>query len=103
MRAIRNTDQAKPENRKKVLLRLWSYLFHHKWLILAAFFLTFLSNFLSLIGPMLSGFAIDAIGTQPGQADFAKVFYFCGLMLVFYVISSALSYLLSVLMVHLCQ
>lgn len=103
MRAIRNTDQAKPENRKKVLLRLWSYLFHHKWLILAAFFLTFLSNFLALIGPMLSGFAIDAIGTQPGQADFAKVFYFCGLMLVFYVISSALSYLLSVLMVHLSQ
>ena len=76
MRAIRNTDQAKPENRKKVLLRLWSYLFHHKWLILAAFFLTFLSNFLALIGPMLSGFAIDAIGTQPGRPILQKSFIF---------------------------
>lgn len=93
----------KPQNRKKVLLRLWTYLFQHKWMILAALLLTFTSNLLALLGPMLSGLAIDYIGTAPGQANFPMVFYYCGLMLVFYIVSSGLSYLLSVLMVRLSQ
>ncbi len=93
----------KPQNRKKVLLRLWTYLFQHKWMMLAALLLTFTSNLLALLGPILSGLAIDSIGTAPGQANFPMVFYYCGLMLVFYIISSALSYLLSVLMVRFSQ
>lgn len=93
----------KPQNRKKVLLRLWTYLFQHKWMILAALLLTFTSNLLALLGPILSGLAIDYIGTAPGQANFPMVFYYCGLMLVFYIVSSGLSYLLSVLMVRLSQ
>ena len=93
----------KPQNRKKVLLRLWAYLFQHKWMILAALLLTFTSNLLALLGPMLSGLAIDYIGTAPGEANFPMVFYYCGLMLLFYIISSALSYLLSVLMIRLSQ
>ncbi len=93
----------KPQNRKKVLLRLWTYLFQHKWMILAALLLTFTSNLLALLGPMLSGLAIDYIGTAPGEANFPMVFYYCGLMLLFYIISSALSYLLSVLMIRLSQ
>ena len=93
----------KPQNRKKVLLRLWTYLFQHKWMILAALLLTFTSNLLALLGPMLSGLAIDYIGTAPGEANFPMVFYYCGLMLLFYILSSALSYLLSVLMIRLSQ
>ncbi len=93
----------KPQNRKKVLLRLWTYLFQHKWMILAALLLTFTSNLLALLGPILSGLAIDYIGTAPGQANFSMVFYYCGLMLIFYIVSSGLSYLLSVLMVRLSQ
>ena len=93
----------KPQNRKKVLLRLWTYLFQHKWMILAALLLTFTSNLLALLGPILSGLAIDYIGTAPGQANFPMVFYYCGLMLIFYIVSSGLSYLLSVLMVRLSQ
>ena len=93
----------KPQNRKKVLLRLWTYLFQHKWMILAALLLTFTSNLLALLGPILSGLAIDYIGTEPGQANFPMVFYYCGLMLVFYIVSSGLSYVLSVLMVRLSQ
>ena len=93
----------KPQNRKKVLLRLWTYLFQHKWMILAALLLTFTSNLLALLGPMLSGLAIDYIGTAPGEANFPMVFYYCGLMLLFYIVSSALSYLLSVLMIRLSQ
>ena len=41
---------------------------------LLALALTVVSNLLALLGPMLSGMAIDAIGTEPGQVDFPAVF-----------------------------
>ena len=93
----------KPKDRKKVLLRLWTYIYAHKWMALAAVLLTVSSNLLALLGPMLSGEAIDAIGMEPGQADFPTVFFFCGLMIVFYAVSSLLSYILSILMIQLSQ
>lgn len=93
----------KPKDRKKVLIRLWGYLFQHKWMIAAALLLTFVSNLLALLGPLLSGLAIDYIGVGPGEANFPMVFWYCGLMLVFYIVSSGLSYILSVLMVKLSQ
>ena len=93
----------KPKDRKKVLIRLWGYLFQHKWMITAALLLTFVSNLLALLGPLLSGLAIDYIGVGPGEANFPMVFWYCGLMLVFYIVSSGLSYILSVLMVKLSQ
>lgn len=88
---------------KKIMLRLWKYLYKYKWLGLLALLLSVASNLLSLVGPMLSGYAIDAIGTKPGMAQFQTVFYYCLLMVVFYIISSLLSYALSVLMIHLSQ
>ena len=88
---------------KKILTRLWKYLYQYKWLGLLAALLSFSSNFLALVGPMLSGYAIDAIGTEAGTAQFPKVFYYCLLMVVFYFFSSLLSYILSVLMIHLSQ
>ena len=99
-RGPRGMSTEKPRDRKKVLLRLWKYLYAHKWLLLLAFVLTVSSNVLALIGPTLSGWAIDSIGTVPGAVNFSKVFYYCGLMIVFYLVSSALSYILSVLMIH---
>ena len=93
----------KPKDRKKVLIRLWGYLFQHKWMIAAALLLTFVSNLLALLGPLLSGLAIDYIGVGPGEANFPMVFWYCGLMLVFYIVSSGLSYILSMLMVKLSQ
>ena len=72
-------------------------------MVLAAVSLTITGNLLALLGPMLSGYAIDAIGVGPGQTNFDLVLFYCGLMLVFYVLSSGLSYLLSVLMVKISQ
>ena len=96
-------NQHKPRDRKKVILRLGKYLLQHKWMVLAAVSLTITGNLLALLGPMLSGYAIDAIGVGPGQTNFDLVLFYCGLMLVFYVLSSGLSYLLSVLMVKISQ
>lgn len=101
------SDMAKLEKQKKgrikVVLRLGTYLFAHPWMALSALILTIVGNGLALMGPKISGEAIDAIGTAAGQTDFQRVFYFCSLMLLFYLASSALSYLLSVLMVKLSQ
>ncbi len=93
----------KPKNRKQVLLRLWSYLKQFKLLIFIAVFLSVSSNLLSLVGPKLSGFAIDAIGTTPGNVQFDRVFTFCILMIVFYAVSSVFTYILSRVMIKLSQ
>ncbi len=87
---------------KYILKKLCYYVSQH-WLRLAlAVALTLLSNVLALIGPSLSGYAIDAI-IGPGQVNFERVFYYAGLMLIFYLASSALSYLISAVMVTTTQ
>ena len=93
----------KPRQTRKTLIRLWGYLFEHKLMLLTAFILTIISNLLALLGPTLCGSAIDAIGTKAGAVDFNKVIFYCILMIVFYIVSSVLSYALSVLMIHFSQ
>lgn len=87
----------------KIILRLWEYLFQYKWWLLLALFLTLTSNLLALLGPLLSGYAIDAIEPGRGAVIFQRVFYYCGLMIVFYLLSSALAYGLSIVMINLSQ
>lgn len=91
------------QDKKKTLLRLGKYLMQHKLMLLFAIILTVTSNVFSLIGPRLSGNAIDAIGLSKGEADFPRVFYYCTLMIIMYALSALLSYALSVLMVNLSQ
>ncbi|HCR41051.1 MAG TPA: ABC transporter [Lachnospiraceae bacterium] len=93
----------KPKDRKYVYHRLWHYLTQYKYLLLLAIVLTISSNLLALIGPMLSGRAIDAIEPGKGRVNFEAVFYYAGWMLLFYVISSALSFLLTNIMIRLSQ
>lgn len=84
-----------------ILKRLWRYLYAYKWLFLLALILSVASNLLALIGPKLSGFAIDAIEPGTGRVDFPVVFRYAGLMVIFYLISSGLSYLLATLMIRI--
>ncbi len=96
-------SEDRKKNRRQVILRLLGYMMRHRWMALGAIALTVTGNLLALLGPMLSGYAIDAIGTGPGEADFQRIFSYCALMLLFYLISSVMAYLLSVLMVKLSQ
>lgn len=93
----------KPRDTKYVLKGLWHYVTHYKLHLILAILLTIGSNILALVGPMLSGYAIDAIEPGKGKVVFETVFYYAKLMIVFYVTSSALSYILSVLMIRLSQ
>ena len=83
--------------KKFVIFRLWRYLYDYKLLLLLAGIMVLASNLLALAGPDLSGKAIEAIGIEPGTADFPKVWYYVLLMLVFYVVSAILSYFLTII------
>ena len=87
----------------KVLLRLGKYMFQFRWGYLAALALSVLSNLLSLIGPKLSGRAIDAIGIRTGAVDFDAVIRYCLLMLAAYAVSSVMAYCLQIVMINLSR
>ena len=92
----------KPVNKRATILRLLKYMLNFKWLLLLALLLTIASNAFALIGPRLSGAAIDCIGKE-GGVDFRGVAHYALLMLLFYLGSSLFSYLLSILMVHISR
>jgi ATP-binding cassette, subfamily B, multidrug efflux pump len=89
--------------KQHTLLRLAAYLLQYKWLLLLAALLTLASNTFSLLGPMLSGYAIDAIQPGVGKVVFHDVFHYAVLMLLFFITSSFFSYLLSILMIHISR
>ncbi len=101
----KQATQFKQTGAKKsnILLRLGKYLFRFKWLLLLAVILSITSNVLSLIGPMLSGYAIDLIEFGEGKVDLEKVLYYCKLMLILFGISSVLSYALSATMLQVTK
>lgn len=103
----RSTNPKAPEvlqtSRLHVLKRLWGYLFHYKWMLITATFLMITSNSFSLIGPYLSGLAIDAIQPGPGNVLFQRVFFYVALMLGFFILSSILEYVMQLLMIRLTQ
>lgn len=103
MHKIQKQGDIPPKNRKKVILRLWRYLYQYKLYLVGALLLTFGSNILSLIGPSLAGYAIDAFGTTKGQVHFDSVFFFISWMLILYFFSSIFAYLLAMLMISLSQ
>ncbi|MDO9629417.1 MAG: ABC transporter ATP-binding protein [Acholeplasmataceae bacterium] len=96
----RNDGSEKARNTKYVLKRLWSYLYFYKMKLVIAIFLTIVANVLSLVGPYLTGRTISAM---EGGVDFKSVFFFAGLMIFFYLLSSLLSYLLAVAMTKISQ
>ncbi len=92
----------KSKNKKGIFIRLSKYVLEQWPLFILAICLTLVSNQLSLMGPRYSGAAIDAIEFETG-VDFPAVWENIVLMLGCYVISAILSYVLSLVMMHLSQ
>ncbi len=86
-----------------ILRRLWKYLYSFKWLLLLALLLSVISNLLALVGPKLSGYAVDAIAPGVGKVDFPAVYRYAVQMIAFYLISSLFSYFLAGLMIRLSR
>ena len=86
--------EAKKINIGALLRRLWRYLGKNRILVVLAVILSVSSSLLALYGPKLSGEAINAIDLGAGKVDFDTVFRCATLMVIFYIASSGLSYLL---------
>lgn len=90
-------------SKKRLLLRLWQYLGHNRVLIVGALLLSLATNILALIGPKLSGSAIDAIGIGPGECNFDLVIKYTVIMIVCYIISAIVSYIMTRVMIRLSR
>ncbi len=101
-RGPQSTSFEKPTVKtSRLLKRLWKYLIEYKFLLIVSIIISIICNLLALLGPKLSGHAVDAIQLGVGKVDFQKVFYYAGLMIIIYLIASVLSYLLAVLLVKI--
>lgn len=96
-------EAAKKVDKRYTFLRLWRYLSKHRLIIAFSIILVIVGNLLALFGPSLSGKAIDAIGKTPGGVDFDTVFHYATLMIIFYVSSGVMNYLLSLLLIKLSR
>ncbi len=87
-------------SRLKTLKRIWRYLGRHRGLLILSLTLAVAGDALALLGPKLSGAAIDAIGVGQGQADFPRVLRLAIIMAAAYALSALISYLLSRVMLR---
>jgi ATP-binding cassette subfamily B protein len=93
----------KKTSRRRVLLRVFGYIFEHRWLMIIAFAVMLVSNLIALSAPYYSGLVIDAIEPGEGKVDFDSVTRYCVLLLIIYISSAILTYLLSFIMVRISQ
>ncbi len=98
-----NNAHVKPTIKWGVLRNLFPYLWSQKALFISSMALVAISSGLSLAGPMLSGQAIKAIEGGRGKVNLDTVIFFCSLMAIFYVVSSLLSYVNSIIMLKLSK
>ena len=91
--------------RKATLVRIIGYLMQHKIQLFTVLILSLLGNLRALAGPKLSGTAINLIseGGETGVMDFPRIYRYAALLLVFYVCSSVMSYVVNVSMIHLSR
>lgn len=92
----------KTKRKRGIFFRLSKYVLEQWPFFTVAVILTLLSNQLSLMGPKYSGAAIDAMEID-GGVDFSVVWENVAWMLLCYVVSAVLSYLLAVIMIRLSQ
>ena len=99
----RNGYTQKPRNAKKTLARLGKYLLKSTPMLVLALGLSIAGNVFALIGPTLSGRAIDAVAGGKGRVDFETVFYYAKRMVLFYAASAGLAYIVPQIVLRISQ
>ena len=96
----RGGEKRKPKDAKRTLLRIIKYMAVYKWVVVALVLVAFMSNVGNLLGPRLAGKAIGVVeeGSKlgPGKIDMDLVIHYAVLMLVFYVGSTLMSFLVGI-------
>jgi len=93
----------KPQNTKATLMKLMKYIKAQQWLFLLAIILSVSANALQLIGPYLTGQIIDYIRMGDFTLTWPKIQQVILLMIIFYVFSAAMMYVLQILMITISQ
>lgn len=91
--------------RKATLIRVIGYLMQHRTQLFTVLALSLTGNLLALVGPKISGTAINLIsqGGETGMMDMPRIYKYAALLLVFYVCSSLMSYVVNVSMIKLSR
>jgi len=89
--------------KRQVIVRLGAYLGKYRLCLLLALLLSIAGNMLALVGPKLSGLALDSMKLGTGKVEFGSLFYYVSLMLAFYFVSYLMSYGLAMLMIHISR
>ncbi len=96
----RGGKKEKPKNARKSLRRLLKYMFEYAWVVLLLLICAFLSNIGNLLGPNYAGKAITAASAGKGMVDMQLVVHYGLIMLLVYVGSNLLSFLVNIGMMH---
>ena len=99
----RKFDNKAKEPMGKTLLRLWRYIGKYRILVVLAVILALTSSLLAIVGPRLSGLAINAIDFGAGKIDMPTIYKCVIWMLICYLSASALSYVLQLVMLKLSR
>lgn len=100
---VQKNEKLTKQRKKNVIIRIGKYLMQFKGLIVLAILLSIGSNLLALLGPKFSGLAISGAEAGKGAVDFDVVFFYAGMMVISFVASAAMTYMLSILMIKISQ
>ena len=89
--------------KRHVLRRLARFLRPYGLRILVVLAVMLAANLLALAAPLLSGWAMDAIGTEAGGVDFEGVFRNCAGMVLCYALSALLNYVIAAQLIKVGQ
>ena len=96
----RPEKKERPRDAKGTLLRLLRYVADYRVPIAIVVMLSLLSNGLALLGPTLAGKAVGEASAGKGMVNFDKVYYYAGWMLVCYLGSSIVSFVVNITMMR---
>ncbi len=90
----------KPKNAKGTFIRIVQYLANYKWVLLLLIVLCLTGNIGNLMGPNFAGKAISAASAGEGLVDMDTVYHFAKLMLIAYLTSGTVNFLVNIIMMR---
>lgn len=96
----RGGEKQKPKNAGRTLRRLLSYMMKYGWIFFLLLLLAFASNIGNLLGPDFAGKAINEAAAGKGKVNMPLVIRYGLLMLLVYVGSNILSFLVNIWMMR---
>ncbi len=92
-----------PKDTRGALLRMLKYLGTYKFLLALIILLSIGGNVLALLGPDFAGKAINEAAAGAGKVNFERVYYYAKRMLLCYLLSSAVTFSISIIMMYVSK